>query len=1105
MVNYAKYFSKIRIFGLKISRLQTFQKNIVAQIILLLCLFMISFAGLYFGQELLNKRQSYLQMLQDNEQVKTELSHILQKKILAVNVKLHDMSNATSIHEMRRTLTSLAVLKAEIMELLVVLDQGGKKTVNNLVNFGFDDGVSHNLTYVNFHHQGINVEILELRAKLTELDGIVEEFQGVVEQKIYILESGDLLLVAGAIQKVSNYYKGIEPFFNQILKNSSELFLQSFQERARIQKVNTEFKQKYRLIENTSQAVAAIFILLMGTLVLNSSRKILLDRQRYQQRLLEANKHLEEIVQKRTSALENEVTERKKAETQITKQADFLLNIIESLSHPFYVIDANNYSIVLANSAALKNGDETSKTCHALTHHQETPCAGVDHPCPLQIVKKTQAPVIVEHIHRNDQGDVTFVEIHGHPVFDADGTLVQMIEYSLDVTDKKNAESALKVVNEQLEEKVKVRTSALEEQILQRKQVQLELIESERHYRRLIENISDVITIVDSQGIVFYASPSAFSVLGFSPENVIGHNIREFVHPEDLTYFNFEAICERYKGISPVEYRVLNGDGEYRVFESIIRKFEQEGTSARYILSSRDVTLRKTNEEETRKLQLVVEQSPSSIVITDIDGTIEYVNPAFTEITGYSFTEAVGQNPRVLKSGQTPEQRFTQLWETITAGSVWRGEFTNKKKNGELYIENVLVVPIKNTADEITHFVAVKENITELKRARKIAVQANQAKSNFLSQMSHELRTPLNAINGFSQLMLKSKKNPLNEKQKGMTEQIQTAGQHLLQLINEVLDLARIESGEFSLSVEPLDPHVVLEDCLALISPLAEEKSITITNQCDGKELPLIRADLTRVKQVVLNFLSNAVKYNNSGGSVIIDVETDIPEFLRFVVVDNGIGIPEDKQKDIFTPFTRAVENPDDIEGTGIGMTITKQLVEKMGGDIGFESQPGEGSTFWFTLPVAVVLTAAEDPVSLSEENKSETKFRAKNTQQKLVLYVEDNPANVTFMQDFFSEQEGFRLVIAMTGEEGVSKALKSIPDLILLDLNLPGIDGFQVYRQLKANPKTEFIPVIVVSADAMEKTVRKVHKMGFDGYVPKPLDIDLLRKTIADILGDST
>ncbi len=256
-----------------------------------------------------------------------------------------------------------------------------------------------------------------------------------------------------------------------------------------------------------------------------------------------------------------------------------------------------------------------------------------------------------------------------------------------------------------------------------------------------------------------------------------------------------------------MEYRLVDKLGEVHVMETTIQKFQQDDGSDGYILYSRDITLRKQAEEETHKLKMVVEQSPSSIVITDTEGTIEYVNPAFEQITGYSFAEAVGQNPRVLKSGNTPQSAFKKLWTTITAGNVWRGEFINRKKNGDLYNENVLVLPIKNVKGEITNFVAVKENVTELKRARKRAEQANQAKSNFLSHMSHELRTPLNAINGFSQLMLKSKKNPLNAKQADMTGQIHTAGQHLLQLINEILDLARIESGEFSLSVEPLDPH----------------------------------------------------------------------------------------------------------------------------------------------------------------------------------------------------------------------------------------------------------------------------------------------------------
>jgi len=1074
--------------------LQSFKKNIIAQIILLLCLFMISIASLHFSQGLLHQRQNYLQALLDNEQVKMELTHILQKKILAINVKLHDMSNATSIAEMRRTLTFLAVLKAELMEILVVVDRGGTKTVNNLVNFGFSESTPRDLHYVNYGREGVNIEILELKAKLSELEDVIDEFQTVVEHKIYILEGTDLIQIAGSIRQVSNYYKGIAPFFNRILKDSHELLTQSIRERERILKINTEFNQRYRSIENSSKLIATLLILLLGGVVLNSSRKILRERQRYQQELLETNENLEAIVQKRTSALKIEIAERKATEIKIKEQSAFLFNTIESLSHPFYVIDAHDFSIILANTAALKRGNGTQTTCYALTHKRDTPCDNVETPCPLQIMQQTRKAVVLERAHRNEQGEETFSEVHGYPIFDADGEITQMIEYSLDITDKKKAETALKLANEHLEEKIRVRTSALEEQVLQRKQAQLTLIKSERHYRRLIENISDIITIIDSQGVVSYTSPSVQKLMGLSPDDIIGHNIRELLHPEEVNIINIETLAQNFSEGKLMEHRTAMRGGHFRVLESNIQKFQQEDGSDGYILSSRDVTSRKQTEEEMHKLRMVVEQSPSSIVITDINGTIEYVNPAFTEITGYSFAEAIGQNPRVLKSGQTPEKCFTQLWTTITEGNVWRGEFINKKKNGELYTENVLVVPIKNTKDEISHFVAVKENITELKRARKLAVQANQAKSNFLSQMSHELRTPLNAINGFSQLMLKSKKNPLNEKQKGMTEQIHTAGQHLLQLINEVLDLARIESGEFSLSIEPLDPHIVLDDCLALIRPLAEEKSITITNQCDGQDLPMMKADLTRAKQVVLNFLSNAVKYNNSGGSVLIDIETDTPGFLRFVVGDNGIGIAEKKQKDIFTPFTRAVENPDDIEGTGIGMTITKQLVEKMGGDIGFESQPGEGSTFWFTLPVTVANIVPETTVTLSEKGAGEN-FCEEATQQKLVLYVEDNPANVTFMQDYFAEQEGLQLIIATTGEEGISMALKKIPDLVLLDL-------IQVYRQLKANPKTEFVPVVVVSADAMEKTVKKVHKMGFDGFVSKPVDIEVLGKTMDDILG---
>ncbi|WP_321370177.1 PAS domain S-box protein [uncultured Desulfuromusa sp.] len=1074
---------------------------IIAQISLLLCLFLFSYAGQKIGHSLLEQRQDYLHSLLKNEHNKLEFSYILQQNLLAINVKLHEMSSAGSKAEIDHILKILQGLQTEILEILKVIEIGGEKKITYSVNFGNEEEVSRNLNYINHSHRHFDLEIIELRAKLAELENIIADFKVVVEDKITVLDSNDPLQIALIDRKVSNYFKGIEPFFSRILENSYRLYFTGQKEAERFQKINDKFRQTYTRVENALVTGVIAFVLLMGWVVLRSSKKILLERQNYQKELQETNENLENIVHKRTSALEKEASDRKSAELQVKKHADFLYNIIESLAHPFYVIDADDYTVVLANSAAMGGANPSCKTCYDLTHQRDTPCDGSDHPCPLQRVKETLSPVVMEHIHRNSQGEQIIVEVHGYPVFDASGNLKQMIEYSLDVTAKKKAEKALQLSYDQLEETVRKRTRELEEQILQKKEAQLTLIKSERHYRRLIENVSDIITILDEDGKVTYTSPSAETLLGVPPEKLIGVYVGDLVLTEDLRNIDISTLHERHSGTTPMEYRLRDRYGKVHVLESYIQKFQQDDDTTAYVLYSRDITIRKRAEEETRNLKMIVEQSPSSIVMTDTEGTIEYVNPAFEQITGYSFTEAVGLNPRVLKSGHTPEPVFRQLWATIKAGKVWQGEFVNKKKNGELYDENVLVLPIKNN-DKITHFVALKENITELKKARRQAEKANQAKSNFLSHMSHELRTPLNAINGFSQLMLKSKKNPLNPKQQNMAAQINIAGQHLLQLINEVLDLARIESGEFTLSIEPLDPHSFIDDCLSLTSSLAKDKSITIIKTFADKDLPFVRADLTRVKQILLNLLSNSVKYNKLEGTVTIDVDMGIPGFLCFSVTDTGIGIPEERQKDLFVPFTRALDDPNEIEGTGIGMTISKQLVEKMGGEIGFESEREKGSRFWFTLPVSVTHLAPKNTVHHIDTDKDPVSAVTSHS-QKLVLYVEDEPTNITFMQDFFHELENFQLITATTGEQGASLALKNPPDLILMDLNLPDIDGFQVYRRIKSNPETEFIPVVAVSADAMEKTIKRVHRMGFDGYISKPVDVDFLYKTMTDLLKD--
>ncbi|MBN1957721.1 MAG: PAS domain S-box protein [Desulfuromonadales bacterium] len=1082
--------------------LKHLKQPIIAQITVLVGFVLFSLAGLKAGNILLEQRQNYLQGLVKNEQIKVEISHVLQKKLFEINVKIHDLANVNSASEMNRIFRRFETLRHDVDRTLEVLHQGGEWVESYPVNFGGEEIITRQLTYKNYQIQKIDLQLIELTAKLTDLDQIVEQFSAVIKLKIKAFEKRDAQLVAEAVNRVSQHYKGIEPFFVRILENSYRLHFESQQEMERIHAIHAGFVRRFNSVENTSGIVMAGLILLLGSFVLRSSRRILNERDGYQLELVAANENLEKKVQVRTLELEKEVAERKQAEDHVADQAAFLLNIIESLGHPFCVINADNYEIVLANTAAgLTVGKETM-TCHALSHHQLLPCSRQEHPCHLQIVKKTGKPVVLEHVHTNSHGEKITVEVHGYPVFDPSGKLIQMIEYTLDMTAKKKAEKALLEAKEQLEDKVKERTSALEEQIFKRKKAQLTLIKSERHFRRLIENISDIITIVDAAGMITYTSPSAESILGFSPSDVIGQDVRNLIKPEDMTYLDMHELYAKYQAMDLMRYRVVTPDGSYRVLESLIRKFEQDDGSEAYILNSRDVTTRVEAEEETRKLRLVIEQSPDSIVITDTEGRIEFVNAAFEETTGYRSAEVIGKNPRILQSGKTPAARFTQLWKTISRGKVWQGEFVNKKKNGEHYEENVLIVPIKNLHGEITNYAAVKENITELRRAQKQAVSANQAKSIFLSRMSHELRTPLNAINGFSQLMLKSKKHPLTEKQRHMAEQILSAGDHLLQLINEVLDLARIESGEFTLSLEPVDPQQILRECLSLAQPLADNKSITLINRCSGHHFPFIRADQTRTKQVLLNLLSNAVKYNHQGGTVEISTALEDAGFLRFAVSDNGLGIAEDKHKDVFMPFTRMVDNPDAIEGTGIGMTITKQLVEHMGGEIGFESRLGEGSRFWFVLPLCTKKVPLEQ-VEASLNNGAEIeKAESSDEHLKHLLYIEDNPTNISFMREVVDDIGGFTLEIADSGEAGIQAAINRTPDLILLDLNLPGIDGFQVYRQLKAQPETEFVPVVVVSADAMEKTVKKIEKFGFNGYLSKPVKIDLLKKTLTETLG---
>ena len=608
-----------------------------------------------------------------------------------------------------------------------------------------------------------------------------------------------------------------------------------------------------------------------------------------------------------------------------------------------------------------------------------------------------------------------------------------------------------------------------------------------------------------------YWSERIWSLFGYDKEvtDTTYENFMAAIHEDDRTLVS-DAVtkCVESGILYNIEHRVVWPDGSVHwLHESgdVVRDKDEQPLHMLGVVQ--DITLRKKTEmalaEQER--QLLAAQSMASVGNWQADltnGDLVWSDEIY-RIFGYepgSFEPSVEAFHQAIHPDDLIMVNESEKIAEVTGKHDVEHRIL-QPDGGVRYVHELAVaetdeegnlIKMSGTVQDITDRKLAEESIIS---AREEAEKANRAKSEFLSSMSHELRTPMNAIMGFGQLLNMDLANTLDEDQKENVSEILKASNHLLELINEVLDLAKIEAGRIDLSIEDVSLSDVISESLQLILPLAEKRSISINLFCGDEELEIakinniqtvIRADYTRTKQVIINLLSNAVKYNSEKGNIIIRCDIDETN-IRVSVTDTGNGLSVEQQSHLFTPFNRLGAENDDIEGTGIGLVITQNIVELMGGTIGIESQIGKGSTFWFELP-----NNANSAINKIEEKNIEN-VEIAFEELRSVLYIEDNPANLRLVTQLLSRLPNLHMWTAHEPLLGLELAASHRPDLILLDINLPGLDGFEVLKKLKERKSTRNTPVLAISANAMPKDIAKGLEAGFDDYITKPININEL------------
>ena len=650
------------------------------------------------------------------------------------------------------------------------------------------------------------------------------------------------------------------------------------------------------------------------------------------------------------------------------------------------------------------------------------------------------------------------------------------------------------------------------------------------------ENFSSIAT--DEKGVIQLFNVGAERMLGYTASEVV-----DKITPADIS--DPQEVIARAKALShelstPItpgfgalafkasrgiediyELTYIRKNGSrFPAVVSVTALRDAHGGIIGYLLIGTDNTARKQVEAEQEQLdqrlrdqqfytRSLIESSIDALMTTDPRGIITDVNQQMEALTGCTRDELIGAP---FKNYFTdPDRAEAGIKRVLSGSKVTDYELTARTRDGKETVVSYNATTFHDRDRKLQGVFAAARDVTErkrfertlqvnnieLERARAAAEKANLAKSDFLSSMSHELRSPLNAILGFAQL-ISSDSPPPTPAQAASVDQILQAGWYLLQLINEILDLAQIESGKLALSREPTSLSEVMLECQAMIEPQGQKRGIKMT--FPPANIPhFVDADRTRLKQVLINLLSNAIKYNEPNGTVVVDFVMQTPERVRVSVRDSGAGLPPEMLLQLFQPFNRLGQERSTEEGTGIGLVMSKRLVELMGGAIGVESTVGMGSVFWFELNSTNEPQFGVDTVHLAPVAQTQI---PRGAPLRTLLYVEDNPANLKLIEQLIARRPDMRLLSARDGTTGIQLARDHQPEVILMDINLPGISGIEALKILREDSSTAHIPVVALSANAMPRDIEKGLQAGFFQYLTKPIKVNEFMEALEAALG---